>query len=64
MVYLVQKGAGEMYAMKTFPHTAKQTRLRRHEGPSQDEIIRMEIAIMKKLSHPNLVNLIEVCTYY
>jgi serine/threonine protein kinase len=63
MVYLVQKEGGEKYAMKTFPHAAKQTKLRRGQGPSPDEIIRMEIAIMKKLSHPNLVNLIEVGFY-
>ncbi|CAE7557705.1 unnamed protein product, partial [Symbiodinium microadriaticum] len=48
--------------MKTFPNIAKPKHLTRgaQSTPSASEVIRREIAIMKRLSHPNLVNLVEV----
>jgi serine/threonine protein kinase len=61
-VYLVQDEEKVKYAMKSFPQSSKShTNMRR--GPqtaSKNEIIHREIAIMKRLNHPNLVFLKEV----
>ena len=65
VVYLIHNAAGEKFAMKTFPNISKPKSLNRGGPPalSESEVIRREIAIMKRFSHPNLVNLVEVSDY-
>ena len=70
VVYLVEnqgEGEGAIYAMKTFPPSkakAPFARGRRMPGMNKAETellsIRKEIALMKKLIHPNIVQLFEV----
>ena len=62
VVYLVRNSVGDKFAMKTFPNVSKPKHLNRGGANvlSESEVIRKEIAIMKRLVHPNLVNLIEV----
>jgi serine/threonine protein kinase len=61
-VYLVQDLSKTKYAMKSFPQAYKSAPNMRR-GPqtaSKTELIHREIAIMKRLDHPNLVKLQEV----
>lgn len=53
------------YAMKSFPNisTNANKALGRMKGPSPLDCIRYEIAVMKRLAHPNLVALKEVCKH-
>lgn len=61
-MYLVQDPEKVKYAMKSFPQSSKsQTNMRRGpQAPSKTDMIYREIAIMKRLNHPNLVCLKEV----
>jgi serine/threonine protein kinase len=61
-VYLVQDDEKVKYAMKSFPQSSK-SHMNMRRGPqtaSKTDLINREIAIMKRLNHPNLVFLKEV----